>query len=79
MVLNKAQGNLLTKELCENSSEEAQVAGNIVSHGRWKRFHSGVDAKNSLQELQMWGVSYETQLQREAHKLHAHIEVFVNE
>lgn len=31
----KAQDNLLTKELRENSCEEAQVAGNVVSHCRW--------------------------------------------
>lgn len=50
----------LTKELCENASEEVQVAGNIVRHGRWKRFHDGVNAENPLKELKIQYVSFET-------------------
>ena len=41
----------LTKELRENVCEEVQVAGNIIGHGRWKRFHNGVNAEYSLKKL----------------------------
>ena len=41
----------LTKELSENACEEVQVTGNIVGHGRWKRFHDGVNTEYSLKKL----------------------------
>lgn len=41
----------LTKELSENAGEEAQVARDIVSHGRRKRLHQSVYTEHSLQEL----------------------------
>jgi hypothetical protein len=41
----------LTKELSENTCEEVQVTGNIVGHGRRKRFHNGVNAEYSLKKL----------------------------
>lgn len=41
----------LTKELCEDPCEEGQIAGNIVCHGRRKRFHNGINAKHLLKEL----------------------------
>ena len=41
----------LTKELSENAEEEAQVARDIVSHGRRKRLHHSVYREHSLQEL----------------------------
>ena len=41
----------LTKEQSENACEEVQVTGNIVGHGRWKRFHDGVNAEYSLKKL----------------------------
>jgi hypothetical protein len=41
----------LTKELSENACEEVQVAGNIVGHGKRKRFHDGVNAEYSLKKL----------------------------
>lgn len=40
-----------TEELCKNSSEEMQIPGDVVSHGRWKRFHNRVNAKYSLKKL----------------------------
>jgi hypothetical protein len=54
----KAQGNQLTKELGENACEEVQVAGNIVGHGRRKRFHKGVSAEYSLKKLHIKKTSY---------------------
>lgn len=41
------------KELGENACEEAQVAGEIICHGRWKRLHQGVYAKHSLKKLKV--------------------------
>ena len=41
------------KELSENSREEAQVARNIICHGRGKRFHNGVNTKHSLKKLKI--------------------------
>jgi hypothetical protein len=35
----------------ENACEEVQVTGNIVGHGRQKRFYDGVNAENSLKKL----------------------------
>ena len=43
--------SILTKELSENARKEVQVAGNIVGHGRWKRFHNGVNAEYLLKKL----------------------------
>lgn len=42
-----------TKELSENAREEVQVARDIISHNGWERFHHSVDAKNSLNKLQI--------------------------
>ena len=39
------------KKLHENEREEVQVMGNIVGHGKWKRFHIGVSAEYSLKKL----------------------------
>lgn len=47
----KAQRITLTKELCENACEKVQVAGDIIGHGRGKRFHNGVNAEYSLKKL----------------------------
>ena len=38
------------QELSENACEEVQVTGNIVCHGRWKRFHDGVNTEYSVEE-----------------------------
>lgn len=42
-----------TKELSENAREEVQVARDIVSHDGRERFHHSVNAKNSLNKLQI--------------------------
>ena len=48
----------LTKELSENACEEVQVMGNIVGHGRWKRFHDGVNTEYSLKKLHIQKMYY---------------------
>lgn len=40
-----------TKELSKNASEEAQIARNIVSHGRWKGLNDRINTKHSLKKL----------------------------
>ena len=49
--INGTKKSKLTKEQCENAHEEVQVVGNIVGHGRRKRFHNGVSAEYSLKKL----------------------------
>lgn len=48
----------LTKELSENACEEVHVTGNIVGHGKWKRFHDGVNTEYSLKKLQIQKMYY---------------------
>ena len=49
--INGTKKSILTKELSENACKEVQVAGNMVGHGRRKRFHNGVNAEYSLKKL----------------------------
>jgi hypothetical protein len=46
--------------LSENAREEVQVARDIVSHDGWERFHHSVNAKNSLNKLQIQKEKYIT-------------------
>jgi hypothetical protein len=46
--------------LSENAREEVQVARDIVSHDGRERFHHSVNAKNSLNKLQIQKEKYIT-------------------
>ena len=48
--INITRKSELTKELCVDVCEEVQVVGNIVCHGRWKRFHHGVKRRILMEE-----------------------------
>ena len=51
IVLEQGPRILLTKELCEDTSEEIQVARNIICHGRRKWLHYRVNAEDPLKKL----------------------------
>ena len=48
---NPSANQKLTKKLSEYARKEAQVAGYVICHCRWKRLHNSIYAKYSLKKL----------------------------